>query len=297
MHDGPLHQEFSALVNDLPAQQQAATRWILRHPQEVALYSMRHQAREAGVTPVTMTRLAQRLGFKGYDDIRALYVKNLRKMSEGFSERADIMLRRHRSRGKQALAVDLFEAMATQVLDQRRVDVGAALADAVDVLLGAERILSLGQRSSYAVAFQFWYVCSLAGFNVQMVDGPAAAGGDVLHGVGKSDALFVVSVSPYTRATLEMARIAAARGVRIVALTDSDASPLSRLADVAIPVGTESPSYFHTMTPAFAVAEAVAALLVAGAGKTALDAIARNESALDQRQTYIRSRIAQDASR
>jgi hypothetical protein len=77
----------------------------------------------------------------------------------------------------------------------------------------------------------------------------------------EGDALLAVSVKPYTRAAIELVDYAAAKGLEVVAITDSVVSPLVARARAAIVVPTESPSFFHTMTPAFAVAEALAAML------------------------------------
>jgi DNA-binding MurR/RpiR family transcriptional regulator len=58
-------------------------------------------------------------------------------------------------------------------------------------------------------------------------------------------------------------------------------------ARAAIVVPTESPSFFHTMTPAFAVAEALAAMLAASAGDHALDAVRAMERQFERLSTHI----------
>ena len=47
-----------------------------------------------------------------------------------------------------------------------------------------------------------------------------------------------------------------------------------------IPAATESPSFFHTMTPLLAVAEILASLLAGRAGHKALEALTRTEAQL-----------------
>ena len=88
------------------------------------------------------------------------------------------------------------------------------------------------------------------------------------------------SVKPYARATIEAARYAAPEGVPVMALTDSEVSPLAQVASAVILVATESPSFFHTMTPLLAVTEILAALIAGRSGQKALDALARTEAQL-----------------
>ncbi|MFM9709770.1 MurR/RpiR family transcriptional regulator, partial [Streptomyces galilaeus] len=83
-----------ALFDDLPQQLQAAARWVLDHPADVALLSMRDQARRAGVPPVTLTRLAKRLGFAGFDEMKALYAQSMRGRPDNFRDRAEELVAR-----------------------------------------------------------------------------------------------------------------------------------------------------------------------------------------------------------
>jgi DNA-binding MurR/RpiR family transcriptional regulator len=73
MSQGPLTDKIVENFDGLSAQLQAAARYVLDRPRDVALLSMREQARKAGVQPATMTRFAQRLGLEGYEAVRELY--------------------------------------------------------------------------------------------------------------------------------------------------------------------------------------------------------------------------------
>ena len=115
MFDAPLRTEILAQYDALPRQLQAAARWAIDHPQDVALLSMREQARRAGVVPVTMTRLAQRLGYSGYEAIRALYVEKMRRGSTVFSGKAKALVERRKLKGDTALAFDLLDTQARQM--------------------------------------------------------------------------------------------------------------------------------------------------------------------------------------
>jgi DNA-binding MurR/RpiR family transcriptional regulator len=99
--------------------------------------------------------------------------------------------------------------------------------------------------------------------------------------------MFAVSVVPYTRATLDAAAHAAARGVGVIALTDSPLSPLAAGARAVLTVPTATPSFFHSMSAAFAVAETLAALVVAERGPQALEAIRRADRELRSLYAYL----------
>jgi DNA-binding MurR/RpiR family transcriptional regulator len=108
-----------------------------------------------------------------------------------------------------------------------------------------------------------------------------------LRTIGRKDVLLAVTADPYVRETVETARYVKARGARVVAITDSDLSPLAAVADRVVLIGTESPSFFHTMTPAFAAVECLAALVAARRGKETLSALAESEQQLAAFNTYV----------
>ena len=288
MADAPLHAEILAVFDRIPKQLQAAACWALDHPQDVALLTVREQAKRAGVVPATMTRLAQRLGFDGYDAVRDLYAENLRRRASSvFLPKAEELVARRKLKGEASLAHDLIDTLVQQMAGLAEPAALRQLAAAVDVLAKARRVFVLGQRSCYPVAFHFAYVFGLAGGRVRLLDGPGGTGSDGLRDARKGDALLAISVKPYTRTTVEVTRYATRRGVAVVAITDSAVSPLAREARAAILVPTESPSFFHTMTPAFAVVEALAALLAAAGGEAALAAVGEIEEQMRALATHV----------
>ena len=298
MADAPLHGEMLAVFDRMPKQLQAAARWALDNPQDVALLTVREQAKRAGVVPATMTRLAQRLGFDGYDAVRDLYAENLRRRASSvFSPKAAALVARHKLTGEAGLAHDLIDTLVHQMAGLSGTVSLDQLAAAVGVIAQARRVFVLGQRSCYPVAFHFAYVFGLAGGRTRLLDAPGGTGSDALRDAQKGDALLAISVKPYTRATVEVARHAAHRGVSIVAITDSAVSPLARAARATILVPTESSSFFHTMTPAFAVAEVLAALLAAAGGEGALTAVREIEEQMRSLSTHVLSTVAPDRSR
>lgn len=284
---GPLREQLLEVYNTLPAQLRAAAHWVIDHGKQVALLSMRDQARRAGVPPSTMTRLAQRLGFSGYDDVRALYADWLLRKGGGFQEKASVLRERRKKIGEEALASDLIEAASARVTELMRDKGPEQLAEVARLMLTARRCYVFGQRAGYSIAFQLAYICSLAGCDVQLLDEAGGLCLDVLRDADASDLLIAISVHPYTRTTVKAADYANRRGMKIVCITDSVVSPLTRHASATVIVGIESPSFFHTMSAAFVAVETIAALVASGLGQKAGLALARSEAHFDALDTYV----------
>jgi DNA-binding MurR/RpiR family transcriptional regulator len=273
--------------DSLSPQLREAARWVIDHPDDVALLSTREQARRAGVTPATMTRLAQRLGLAGYDEVRKLHADAVRRRPDSYRGRAEELLERRDREGDAALVQDIFAANTGHL---RNLSTPAAIARftaAADAIARAEQVFCLGLRSAFSVAYIFHYVRSLFGSNSVLVDGSGAIGVDVLRTIERGDVLLAISVRRYVRHTLEAAKYARSQGSKIVVITDSELSPLCAVADHAIFVQTDTPSFFHTMAPAFAAVECLAALVAARHGPRALAALEASENQLANFETYL----------
>jgi DNA-binding MurR/RpiR family transcriptional regulator len=296
MDRGPLTEQIIKTFDHMPAQLQAGARYVLDRPRDVALLSMREQARQAGVQPATMTRLAKRLGMDGYDDVRELYAAAVRDGDIGFAGKAGVQVVSQKLKGDKALAADMLKSIGKQI-DLLATPAGLErLVAAARTLASARRIYCLGLRSSHSVAWHLHYVLTLVSDRSIHIDGIAATGADALARATGRDVLLVASVMPYTRQTIELAEYAVEQGITVVAITDSEVAPLAQIAQHTVIVPTDSPSFFHAMSPAFAVAEVLGAVIAGRGGDDALTTLRHSDAHLAALNTHLKPRNSKKSS-
>ncbi len=284
-----LTDRIVAEFTDLSEQLGQAARYILDNPNDVALLSMREQARRAGVKPWTMTRLAHRLGYEGYEAIREESAAALRRAALGFAGRAGAQAAREEGAGEHGLAGDIVQAVGAGLDRLAEPATMNDLSAAARLVFEARRVYCLGLRASHPVASQFAYLMSFLDERAILLGRGGGIDVDAMRHATSDDLLFAVSVAPYTGATIETARYAARRGIPVLALTDSPVSPLAALANRSVIVSTDSPSFFHTMTPALAAIEVLASLVIGRGGAKALEAIAATEEQLARLNIHLYS--------
>ncbi|QRZ12854.1 MurR/RpiR family transcriptional regulator [Paracoccus methylovorus] len=280
-HKDALRARLISIFDDMPSQLQRAARYILEHPDEVALVSMRHLARNAGVQPSTMTRLAKFLGMNGYDDIRTHHAQAIRQRSDGFAAQQE-----RASTSGEGLTGQMLQSLSMQIARLTESATIAQMEAAAARLAEAHKIYVLGLRSCHLVAWHFHYVMTLLGESSVHLDGPAGTVGDGLMSAGPEDVLLVMSINPYARHSLELANMAHDKGLAVVAITDSEVSPLVAIADEVILCPTESPTFFHTLAPALAVSEVLCGLLANRNRDGALTALQNADRHLLELNTY-----------
>ncbi|BCM17655.1 MurR/RpiR family transcriptional regulator [Mesorhizobium sp. J8] len=297
MADGPLSEQLVTGFDTMSRQFQLAARYIIDHPHDVALLSMRDQARLAGVHPATMTRLAKHVGLEGYEELRQMYADAVRSGDVGFARRADAQVVTQKLKGDQGFAREILQTHAAQIVHLTEPTQLDAIVSSARRLASAKRVYCIGLRSSHSIVWHLHYILSMIGEKSVLLDAVAGTGTDAFARAAREDVLFATSVFPYTRVTVDLAKYAHHRRIPIVAITDSKVAPLARVADDVVLVQTESPSFIHTMTPAFAVAEVLGALIAGRRAQAARESLLQFDVHLADFNTHIKSRTQTRALR
>lgn len=274
-------EAFAGLTPEL----RKAARFILKHPEDVGLNSMRMLARQAGVKPATISRLSKALGFEAYEQLREPFRQRLRMSDAVFSSRFQGLQQRQPDETRM-----LFAAMREQELQSVAGSLSdeqfATLCAVVETLWASRRIFVLGLRGAYAPAFVFSYAHRLFSDKCHLLETRAGMLADQLRDIDKQDALLVISIPPYTQLTIDAAEFAAESDMQIVAITDSPLSPAARLAKHTLIAHSESTSFYHSLTGALAICQTLIALLVARSGEDTLNVVKDAEQRLQRINAY-----------
>lgn len=269
----------------LTPQLQKAARFMVEHPEEVGLNSMRSVARNARVKPATITRLTKALGFQEYEALREPFRQRLRSSPPKFASRLQDVQKLGET-GEKALFDDLRAQEISNIERSLSDDNYVVMDAAAQTIHESRRIYVLGLRGAHAPAFLFHYAYQLFQRNSQLLDTNAGIFADQLRGIGPEDSLLVVSFPPYTQLTIDALEYAADAGARIVAITDSYISPAANAAVHTIVTKNASPSFYHSFTGAMAVVQALITLLVTKAGGDAVEIVREAEKQLSRISAY-----------
>ena len=275
-----LRSRFATLS---PALQQIA-RYVLDHPNQVVTQSMRSIGSHAGAPPTTLVRFAQSLGYEGWPQFKEALAQDMGLGPESYGEKARSLVGRA---GDHRLTHELF-AVHRANLGATEAKNTEALHRAATLLAKAGTVHAAGFRACYPLAFQLVYVYRLFRNSVHLIDGQAGTLEMQQRLFARGDALVVISFEPYSRLAVQVAEAAKAAGCRIVALTDSAASPLALLADATLLFAIDSPSFFPSITAGMALTESLLEVLATLAGKPAVKRIEQAETQLAETGAYLR---------
>jgi DNA-binding MurR/RpiR family transcriptional regulator len=258
----------SALPSLQPSDARVATT-VLQQPEAVIHWSVSDLAAAAGASTATVVRCAQKLGFKGFHQLKLALAQDLATFAPDEAPSTDP--------NERALE-QVIAAGAQTVRDAAALVDRAAFRATVDALAAARRVLFCGVGTSAPLAQDAAYRFSVVG-----VDAQAPADVHVQHVTARllepGDVCVAVSHSGATREILAAVTAAAEAQAMTVAITSYSRSPLTELAGLVLVAGSREVSFrLEAVASRLAHLALLDALLVAVAdavGDRADDALRR----------------------
>ncbi len=257
-------------------------KYVLDHPADFGLDPIRATAKKAGVSTYSLVRAAKTLGFDSYDDLRAPF-RHALVAAAHFDDPPDWA-------GDQgAIAPAHAESVANALLvvqaslQKLRPD---DVERAADLMLNARNVYVTAVRSSYALAYYFHYVGRMALPSLQLIPRHMNSAIDELNHAGPEDVMLVVTVSPYSRETIEACRFAQDRGVQLILLSDSSIIAPDLTPAITFEASTLSTHHFACYSGLMVVIETLLAVMVAKGGNDARERIESYENLRNSFDAY-----------
>lgn len=252
-------QEPVDLIEQLNLSGEALTRsyqliadFISLHYEKAVFMTATALAKSCGISESTVIRFSMKLGYSGYPELREAMSRLVRQRltsQQRFEIASDID---PTSLLETVLHNDAQNIRRTMdSLNQNDFD------NVVTRLLTARRVYVLGLRSAAPLA-QFMYL-----YLHQILDEVVFVNnilGDVFEEIATisaNDVLIGISFPRYSTRTLECMRFAKDCGAQIVALTDSEVSPLHEVADICLCAATDMASFVDSLAAPMSVINAL----------------------------------------
>lgn len=270
---------------DLSPRLRLVAKYIVDQPSDFGLDPIRETARKAGVSTYTLVRMAERLGFEGYDELREPFRHALVSMAAGVDQSDWVENLRDSGKLGQEQAVAAINTMA---IVQRSLERQTAeqMERVVQMLLEANNIYLTAVRASYSLAYYLHYVGRMALPSMQLIPRHMNSAIDELNHAHAGDVMIAITFTPYSRETIEACKFARKRGVKLIMISDSDVISTDFHTEETLVVSTVSTHHFGCYAGAMSVIENLLALLVAQGGDAARDRIKSYEDLRNNNNAY-----------
>ncbi|SHI64825.1 transcriptional regulator, RpiR family [Ruegeria lacuscaerulensis ITI-1157] len=272
-------------IDHMPEQLQAVTKYIIDHPADFGLDSIRATADKIGVSTNAIIRLAHRMGFSRFEDFRAPFRQDLTTDRE--DRLGQDWLTRMADTGPFGAAQADFARNELNVVSRslRLLD-PAKVETAITLMTSAQRCFVTATRASHALAYYFHYAGRMAHPNLHLIPRHMGSAIDDLLDANQTDCLLAITIHPYSSDTIQAMRFARKQGLRLILLADSDVIAPGIDADVTLKISTRSKHLFSSFSGAMAAIEVLLGHLFAQSGDAAAERVRRYQQAREDAGAY-----------
>ena len=255
--------------------------FFLNHPEEVAVTTLVRLADQAQVPPATITRFAKELGFAGFAELQLVFRERLLGPRLPYAARLAHQGIRDADLDHPGQVFGNFVQAAVQSLIRIEEALDRATLEAfVEVLADSEVVHVAAARGAFGLGAYTVYGLASIGRRAHLIDNLGAMRAMQVQAIGPQDTLLVMTFDDYTAETVEIATLAAKRGLRVLAITDNALSPVAALASHVLYVNEARLGHFRSQVPAMVVCQSMIVALGRRLAAVGNDQNAENENSV-----------------
>ena len=276
--------QISSYYPKLTPSQKKVASYLHNNINEAFLLNSFQIAKKANVSEATVTRFIHNLGFSGFSEFKKEIAQRVVKdfsTTKRLADSADSL------EGPGSIFAEILNGDIENIRALRATISDQSFEEAEKKLCSARYIYVLGLRSSYALAF---YLAFNLRFFLKKVILLTPGIGDIpeqVLGVKKDDALVVISFRRYTRESFDIAEKIKKKEASVIAITNSELSPIAKLADVSLIASTKIPTYIESYAAPMSLINALITSIALRKKDKAISALNKLETTFEEFQTYI----------
>ena len=266
-------------------QRQIAT-YISKHYDKAAYMTAAKLGAEVGVSESTVVRFVMELGFEGYPEFRRALLALIRskltavqriEVTNNLIGDADVL--------QKVLESDIEKIKKTlEGINKKAFD------DAVRAIVDAKTVYIMGMRGSSYLAGLLNYSFRMISDNVRLIQ--TTSGSETFEqmmSLGETDVFIAISFPRYSKSIIKGVEYAKSRGADVIAITDSDNSPIATNADQVLVAQSDMASFADSYVAPMSVINALIVAVSRECGDRFTERLHRLESVWDEYNVYDKS--------
>ena len=263
--------------------QKLIANYIMNSYDKAAFMTASKLGKTVNVSESTVVRFAVELGYDGYPSMQKALQEMIRNKLTSVQR---IEVANDRFGNQEILSMVLQSDIEKIRTTLEEVD-KTAFQGAVDAILGAKNIYILGVRSSAAIATFLSFYFNLMFDNVHHIHTSSNAEMfEQMIRIDKDDVVIGISYPRYSTRTVRAMEFARDQGATVIALTDSELSPLYETASLRLLAKSDMASLVDSLVAPLSVVNALVVALAARREEKLAKTFSRLEEIWEKYQVY-----------
>ncbi len=249
--------DFKALViskyPELPNHQKRVGDFFLDHPHDFAMLSILDLASKIGVSEATIFRFAQSLGFRSFTHFKNKVMEETQKVvkpAQPFKLLKEEELPDNTLTGVARMDIENINMTMHKISPERFVS-------AVDLIDKADHVYTCGLGVSAISCQVLAYLLNQMAIPAKVFLHNSATFIEQVTFLKPSDLLITFSFPPYSRESIDAARLANKRNIPVLGICDRETAPISLYAQEILPIETKNLLFTNSITAVIVVINAI----------------------------------------
>ena len=259
-----LQDEIRQRYDSLSKRLKQVAQYVLDNNNSIVFDTVATIAERADVPPSTFIRFANAFGFDGFNEMKQIFRENLMEETSNYTERLQLSRKLAENEPQETSRdiLNIFAQANSQALQKLAAHTSAQqLKQAVDILKNANNIFIIGLKRSFSIACYLDYALHHLDCRSFVINGLGGMFDEQLNQVKKGDAVVAISFSPYAQETLNIMNVTAQKGIKQIAITDSQISPLLMFSDVSFVIKEAQVKGFRSQCASMTLVQTLAIAL------------------------------------
>lgn len=249
-----IKKKIQEKFNSLPKNQKKVAEYLIDNLDEIPFLNIQELSHATNVSVASIVRVAQGIGFSGFNELRSAIADSLKKQLD--NKEIFPLFEKHKSE-KQLLTevanLDIKNINDTlHLIDTKNFDL------IVKNINSAENVFTAGLGISYLLAEILAYQLMQVGINGSVLKHTSILFHEQILFLKKNDLLITFSFPPYSKETIEAAKFAKEKGIRVVSITNNDSSPITFHSDYYLTVKSDNMLFTNSFAAISVIINAIA---------------------------------------
>ena len=214
---------------------------------------------KVGVSESTVVRFASELGYDGYPEFQRV-LQEIIKNKLTAAQRMEIT-------SNKLAEKDILKTVLSSDIDKLRQTLETVSVDdfsaSIDTIMNARRIYVLGARTCFSIANFLGFYLNLISLDVRLITTNSASETfEQIFDINENDVVIAISYPRYSRRTMNAVKYAKDKNSRVIAITDSEISPIVKYADHTLIAHSDMSNFVDSLVAPLSIINALIVALV-----------------------------------
>jgi len=265
--------------------------YIYDHYDKAAFMTAAKLGEKVGVSESTVVRFASELGYDGYPQFQ-------RVLCEFIKNKLTAVQRMEITSTKFAEKDILSTVLSSDIEKLRQTIETVSVTDfseAVNTIEKSKKIYIIGARTCFSIASFLGFYLNLLSYDVRLITTNSASETfEQIFDAGKQDTIIAISYPRYSRRTLNAVKYAHDKGSNVIAITDSELSPIYPYADHKIIARSDMSNFVDSLVAPLSIINAIIVALVMHNEEKIAQKFNALENIWDEYQVYEKPTVKED---